>query len=261
MELTTDELIRLTSAAYEIACEAGIIILKKRNESLRISAKKDGSPATAGDTASEAHIVAALKKLTPDIPIIAEEDAAKGTELATGSGPFWLIDPLDGTKDYIAGDSEFCINIALVVGDAPILGVIHAPAYEESFMGIVGHGATRVRNERAEETSARFPPAAGLTVLSSRRHGNEPELEKYLAGVKISHHKRLSSALKLGLLAAGEGDIYPRFGRVMGWDVAAGHAILIAAGGRISTANGQPLNYRHPEFEIPNFVARGRLNG
>lgn len=261
MPIAATELLRLTTAAYELAREAGTIALKKRNEALRIQAKKDGSPATAADIACEQHIVAGLRKLTPDIPVVAEEDVAAGRAPEIGSGPFWLIDPLDGTKDYIAGEREFCINIALIEGDKPVLGVIHGPAYEQSFMGVPGHGATRVRNNKAEDISARFAPPEGMTVLSSRRHGNEPELDAYLAEFKISSHKRLSSALKFGMLAAGEGDIYPRFGRVMGWDIAAGHAILLAAGGRVATATGQPVNYRSPSFDVPNFIARGRLNG
>lgn len=255
------DLDRLAVAAFEVARSAGRIVMKKRNESLKIRGKEDGSPSTAADHASEEYITAELRRIAPDIPVVAEEAVSGGEIHDLGDKPFWLVDPLDGTKDFIAGESEFAVNIALVVGDAPIIGVIHVPAIEETFIGAVGQGATRVRGYKAEDISARPPPQEGLVVLSSRRHGNEPELEAYLAGVKVTKHKRASSALKFGLLASGEADIYPRFGRVMGWDVAAGHAILTAAGGRITTADGQPIVYRTTHFSIPSFIARGRLNG
>lgn len=262
MSQTSDlDLDRLAVAAFEVARGAGRVVMKKRNEALQIRGKQDGSPATAADHASEEYITAELLKIAPHIPVVAEEAVSEGKIHDLGDSPFWLVDSLDGTKDYIAGESEFAINIALIVGDAPIIGVIHAPAIEETYIGSVGQGATRVRNNKPEGITTRPPPQDGLVVLSSRRHGSEPELEAYLAGVKIIHHKRASSALKFGILAAGEADIYPRFGRVMGWDVAAGHAILCAAGGRISTAAGQPIVYRSTHFDIPNFIARGRLNG
>ncbi len=250
--------IALAARAFEIAREAGQIVLKKRNASLRIQAKKDGSPATAADIASEEHIIAALGRLTPDIPIVAEESSPSLARQANAS--FWLIDPLDGTKDYIAGESEFTINLALIVNNQPALGVLHAPALEETYIGIPGGEATRVRQERAVQISSRCPPPNGVTVVSSRRHGDDLELKKYLGEVKVATHKRMSSALKFGLIAAGEADLYPRFGRVMGWDVAAGHAIILAAGGRLTTATGQPIDYTAPGCDIPNFIARGRLN-
>ncbi len=251
----------LSASVFEIAREAGRLVMRMRNESLQISGKKDGSPVTAADQAAEKLICEALAKLTPHIPVIAEERVAKGEIPAIGSDPFWLVDPLDGTKDYIAGEPEFAIVIALISGDGPTLGVIHGPALEETYIGALGCGATRVRNNKAEEISTRIAPPDGLTVLSSRRHGSAQELEQYLATYNIKQHKRLSSALKFGLLAAGEADIYPRFGRVMGWDIAAGHALLRATGGRICTAEGNAINYRSPDFTVPSFIARGKLNG
>lgn len=255
------DLERLAVAAFEVARGAGRVVMKKRNEALQIRGKSDGSPATAADHASEEYITAELLRIAPDIPVVAEEAVSGGQIHDLGDAPFWLVDPLDGTKDYIAGESEFAVNIALIVGDAPIIGVIHAPAIEETYIGVMGQGATRVRGHKAEDIVTRPPPQDGLVVLSSRRHGSEPELEAYLSGVKVIRHRRASSALKFGILAAGDADIYPRFGRVMGWDVAAGHAILCAAGGRITTAAGQPIVYRSTSFDIPNFIARGRLNG
>lgn len=252
---------QLTASAFEIAREAGRIVMKARNEALQIAGKKDGSPVTAADQASEKYIIEALTKLTPDIPVIAEERVASGEITDIGDGPFWIVDPLDGTKDFIAGEPEFAIVIALVVGNTPALGVIHGPALEVTYAGAVGVGATRVRRGKAEDIAARIAPQDGVTVISSRRHGSEPELEKYLAEFKIATHKRMSSALKFGLLASGEADIYPRFGRVMGWDIAAGHAIVLAAGGRMNTATGEPINYRTKTFDIPSFIARGRISG
>lgn len=251
----------LTTSAFEIAREAGRIVMKARNEALRIAAKADGSPVTAADQAAEKYIVEALQKLTPDIPVVAEELVASGHGPDVTGRPFWIVDPLDGTKDFIAGEPEFAIVIALVSGDAPVLGVIHGPAMEVTYAGAVGIGATRARNNKAEDITTRIAPQDGITVLSSRRHGSEPELEKYLGEFKIAAHKRMSSALKFGMLASGEADIYPRFGRVMGWDIAAGHAIVLAAGGRMSTATGEAINYRTADFGIPSFIARGRISG
>lgn len=259
--MTQNDLTSLSASAFTIAREAGRLIMRKRNEALKIAAKEDGSPVTAADQAAELFICAELEKLTPDIPVVAEERIASGYITDIANKPFWLVDPLDGTKDFIAGEAEFAVVIALVVENTPRLGVIHGPALEESYIGVIGSGATRVRNNRAEDIFCRCPPPEGLTVLSSRRHGSEPELEQYLAAYNIRQHKRLSSALKFGLLAAGEADIYPRFGRVMGWDIAAGHAIVTAAGGRLATAQGEALNYRTADFSIPSFIARGRLNG
>lgn len=255
------DLERLVVAAFEVARGAGRVVMKKRNESLHIRGKQDGSPATAADHASEEYITAELQKIAPHVPVVAEEAVSEGRIPELGDGPFWLVDPLDGTKDFIAGESEFAINIALVIGAVPVIGVIHAPALEDTFVGAAGQGASRVRGHTAEDISARAPQQDGLVVLSSRRHGNEPELAAYLSGIKVIRHKRASSALKFGLLASGEADIYPRFGRAMGWDVAAGHAIICAAGGRITTADGHPIIYRTQHFDIPSFIARGRLNG
>lgn len=255
------DLPKLTASAFEIAREAGRIVMKARNEALGIAAKQDGSPVTLADQAAEKYIVGALQKLTPDIPVVAEELVAAGNTPDIGDKPFWIVDPLDGTKDFIAGESEFAIVIALVIGDTPALGVIHGPALEITYAGAVGIGATRARGSKAEDMSARSAPHDGVTVISSRHHGSAPELDKYLGEFKIASHKRMSSALKFGVLASGEADIYPRFGRVMGWDIAAGHAIVLAAGGRMSTATGEAINYRTKTFDIPSFIARGRISG
>ncbi len=254
-------LLALASLIFELSREAGRVALRCRNEALEISSKQDGSPMTKADQMVEAFICSALKKMTPDIPIIAEEQVERG-EATDITGPaFWLVDPLDGTKDFIAGEREFAVLISLVQDDVPVLGVIHMPAMDETYIGLVGHGATRVRGNKAEEVSARMAPPEGLTVVSSRRHGNTPELENFLEDMNVGKHIHASSALKFGLIAGGEADLYPRFGQVMAWDVAAGHAILLAAGGRISTAAGQPIDYRTGNFKIPNFIARGKLNG
>lgn len=251
----------LAGSIFELAREAGALALRCRNQSLKIGQKSDGSPSTAADSILEDFICQKLAELTPDIPVVAEERVSRGEVPDIAGRSFWLVDPLDGTKDFIAGEPEFAVVIALVVENTPALGVIHMPALEESYIGLVGHGATYVRGTQAEEIAARIAPVEGLVVVSSRRHGNAPELENFLEDMNVTTHMQASSALKFGLIAGGQADLYPRFGQVMAWDVAAGHALLLAAGGRIATATGQPLDYRTGNFRIPNFIARGKLNG
>lgn len=259
--MTADhDLAALASSAYDIALKAGRLVLKKRNESLQIQGKKDGSPFTSADQAAEDLICAALEKLTPDYPVIAEERISQGHIPDIAGRPFWLVDPLDGTRNYIAGEAEFTVNVALVVENTPVVGIIHAPALEESFIGVPGLGATGVMKKKAVDISTRTPPPDGLVVLSSRYHGDAPELEAYLSNLPVRLSRRMGSALKFGLIARGEADLYPRFGRVMGWDIAAGHAIVAAAGGRVTTRDGQPIDYRTPDFAIGHFIARGGLN-
>lgn len=257
----SSNLLALASLVFELSREAGRIALRCRNEALEISSKQDGSPMTKADQMVETFICKALAEMTPDIPIVAEELVEKGLAPDVSEGVFWLVDPLDGTKDFIAGEPEFAVLIALIDKGVPVLGVIHMPAMDETYIGLVGHGTTRVRGGKAEEVQARLAPTEGLTVVSSRRHGSAPELENFLEDMNVGKHIHASSALKFGLIAGGEADLYPRFGQVMAWDVAAGHAILLAAGGRISTATGQPINYCTGNFKIPNFIARGKLNG
>ena len=219
--------------------------------------KDDASPVTEADERAEAHILAGLRKLAPQFPIVAEEEVAAGRIPEVGRA-FWLVDPLDGTKEFINHNDEFTVNIALVEDGAPTLGVVLAPALGRLFAGDVAGGGASVEDERGRRSiRCRTVPADGLTVVASRSHGDATALDAFLAGRKVASIRGAGSSLKLCVIAAGEADLYPRLGRTMEWDIAAGHAVLAAAGGSVETLAGAPLRYGKAGFENPHFVARG----
>ena len=219
--------------------------------------KDDASPVTEADEQAEAHILAGLRKLAPQFPIVAEEEVAAGRIPEVGRA-FWLVDPLDGTKEFINHNDEFTVNIALVEDGAPTLGVVLAPALGRLFAGDVAAGGASVEDERGRRSiRCRTVPADGLTVVASRSHGDATALDAFLAGRKVASIRGAGSSLKLCVIAAGEADLYPRLGRTMEWDIAAGHAVLAAAGGSVETLAGAPLRYGKAGFENPHFVARG----
>ena len=256
------DLAALLDPVCAIAGGAGRVVLRLRNQSMKIQPKADGSPSTAADEASEAHIVKMLRLLTPSYPIIAEEEVSRGVAVDIANKPFWLIDPLDATRDFIAGEAEFCINIALIIDNQPVLGAIYAPALDEMYFGAQGVGVFCQKGIRPPDPiSGRIANDTRMSVISSRHHGDEAGLSAYLSNLPIKQHKRMSSALKFCEVAAGRADLYPRFGRAMAWDVAAGHALVVLAGGTVTTVNGQPLQYRTPDFQISNFIARTRFSG
>jgi 3'(2'), 5'-bisphosphate nucleotidase len=170
---------------------------------------------------------------------------------------FWLVDPLDGTREFIDRNGEFTVNIALVEHGMPSLGVVYAPALQRLFAGASGGIACVEDAGRRSTIRCRQPPTDGLTVVASRSHADMAALDAYLADTKVASWRRVGSSLKLCLVAAGEADLYPRLGRTMEWDIAAAHAVLGAAGGSVTDLAGTPLLYGKPGFENPHFVARG----
>lgn len=243
-----------------ISHRAGAAIMEIYATDFTHEAKADKSPVTAADLAAEAVIEARLAELAPDIPLVAEEAAAAGRLPDISGGRFWLVDPLDGTREFLSRNGEFTVNIALVEDGHPVLGVIHAPALGLTCTGVSGRGATRVRDGRpAERLAVRPVPPEGLTVVASRRHGDPAAIDRLLGGQPMADRKSVGSSLKFCLVAAGEADIYPRFGRTMEWDTAAGHAILVAAGGRVTDAAGHDLVYGKPGFENPAFIGWGGM--
>jgi 3'(2'), 5'-bisphosphate nucleotidase len=215
--------------------------------------------------------------------VVAEEAASRG-QAPAAARTFWLVDPLDGTREFVARNGEFTVNIALVHDGAPVLGVVLLPVSGRQFSGVVGQGAWEQSawthgawNAGAREDGVGRPeaagqearralrvrsvPAAGLCVAGSRSHGDEAALQAFLQGSlkgqTVASRITAGSSLKFGLLAAGEADVYARFGRTMEWDTAAGHAVLAAAGGSVCTPDGLPLRYGKPGYENPHFVARG----
>lgn len=230
--------------------------------------KDDGSPVTEADHRAQAVICERLMEITPGVPIVAEEDGrgpgepnghARVSEQA--GGRFWLVDPLDGTKEFLKRNGEFTVNIALIEEGTPVLGVVLAPALSRLFTAAPGVGAAVEDAAGRRSLSARVAPACGATVVASRSHGDLDALARFTAGRRIAASISAGSSLKFCLLAEGEADLYPRFGRTMEWDTAAGDAVLRAAGGRVTDLEGQPLRYGKPGFENPHFVAFGRDDG
>lgn len=250
-----DELISL---AATLALQAGAAILAVRQRGFDVKRKEDRSPVTEADHAAEAIIVAGLREAAPDIPVIAEEEVAAGM-IAEPAPQYWLVDPLDGTREFTAGNDEFAVNIGLVRDGVPALGVVAIPAAGELFGGIIGHGAWKRVGSRQTAVSARLPPQEGLTVLASRYHGSSTRLDEFLSGKNVAKLINFGSSVKFCRLAEGIADLYPRFGRTMEWDTCAPQAVLEAAGGTVRTLEGDRLRYGKPNWENPHFVCTGRL--
>jgi 3'(2'), 5'-bisphosphate nucleotidase len=236
--------------------QAGDVIMAIYATDFDVTVKGDDSPVTAADQRAEAVILAGLKALTPDTPVVAEEAVAGGA-VPEASERFWLVDPLDGTKEFISRNGEFTVNIGLIEHGRPVLGLVLAPALGRLFGGAVGLGAWLEDVSGRRPIACRAVPAEGLTVVASRSHGDETALDAFLAGRKVAGRTNAGSSLKLCLVAAGEADLYPRLGRTMEWDIAAGHAVLRAAGGRVTTLSGADLGYGKPGFDNPHFAASG----
>jgi 3'(2'), 5'-bisphosphate nucleotidase len=239
-----------------IARAAGDEILAVYATDFDVRDKSDASPVTEADERAEALILRELAVLTPEIPVVSEEAAAAGRVPEAGSR-FWLVDPLDGTKEFVSRNGEFTVNIALVEGGRPVLGVVGVPALGRLYGGAAGDGAFAEDGEGRRAIACRTPPEEGLTIVSSRSHGDPAALEAFLAGRPVASSVTAGSSLKFCLVASGEADLYPRLGRTMEWDTAAGHAVVGAAGGRVSVVGGDELGYGKPGFENPHFVAVG----
>jgi 3'(2'), 5'-bisphosphate nucleotidase len=243
-------------ALERITRDAGALILDIYGTDFEVRGKDDRSPVTEADERAEQLILPALQALAPEVPIVAEESVAAGRVPEVGD-LFWLVDPLDGTKEFISRNGEFTVNIALVHQGRPVLGAVLAPALDRLFLGDVGRGAWIHDAGGRREIRCRPVPAEGLTVVASRSHGDAAALDAFLAGRPVASLVGAGSSLKLCLIAAGEADLYPRLGRTMEWDIAAGHAVLAAAGGSVCDLAGAPLRYGKPGFDNPHFVAAG----
>jgi len=249
----------LIALAVDLAEQAGATILEIRRRGFDVRQKQDRSPVTVADEAAEAIIAAGLRSATPDIPVIAEEEIAAG-HIAMPTAEFWLVDPLDGTREFTAGSDEFTVNIGLVRNGRAVLGVVGVPAEDEMFSGIVGAGAWKRTAAGQSGISVRQPPPEGATVLASRHHGDTTRLDAFLQRHRIARTMNFGSSLKFCRLAEGVADLYPRFGRTMEWDTCAAHAVLEAAGGAVCTLDGAPLRYGKPGWENPHFVCTGQCS-
>jgi len=246
----------LLNLAVKLVEEAAAVIMAVRAAGFAVDAKADATPVTVADTRAEALIVAGLRAAAPEIPVIAEEEVAAG-RITAPSARYWLVDPLDGTREFAAGRDEFAVNIGLIEHGAPVLGAVASPALGEVHFGIVGQRAWRRRGGVEAPISARSTPPEGLTVMASRHYADDPRLAACLAGYKVASLTNIGSALKFLRLAEGAADFYPRLGRTMEWDTAAPQAVLEAAGGSVLTRDGARLSYGKPGWENPDFFAWG----
>lgn len=239
-----------------IAERAGRLILEVYDGDFAIEHKDDASPVTEADRRAEALILAALRgEIGLGLPIVAEEEVAAGRMPQVGAAPFWLVDPLDGTKEFINRRGEFTVNIALIEGGAPILGVVHAPAIPVTYWGS-RHGAFVARGDAVQPIRCRPMPQKGVVAVASRSH-RTPETDAYLARYDIAEAISSGSSIKFCLVAEARADLYPRTGRTMEWDTAAGDAVVRFAGGSVTDLDDRPLRYGKPGFANPHFVVRG----
>ncbi len=253
----------LMDSLTELVAKAGAAVLSVNRGPMMIGGKIDGSPVTDADLASDRVIAEGLAQLRPDIPVLSEERVHLATPPYSGS--LFVIDPLDGTKEFIAGRDEYTVNLAIVTDGVPLLGIIGAPALGLIWRGIVGRGAERLTSDgnayrTAVPIQTRRLPARGepWTVAVSRSHG-DARTEAFIAARPGAVRQMLGSAVKFGRVAEGGADIYPRLSPTCEWDVAAGHAIVSAAGGRITDAHGAALQFGRGRdgFIVPEFIAWG----
>ena len=251
------DLRELLEGARHAARAAAEAILEIYHTPFEVRSKADASPVTEADERAEAIIIAALRKLAPEIPIVAEEMAARGE--AVSAERFWLVDPLDGTREFVAKNGEFTTNIGLIEGDHPVLGIVHLPVPDVTYGGAGFGTATRQAQDSAPVViAARRVPDSGPVVVHSRSHGNSAKLAAYLAGLRDPQRRIAGSAAKFCFVAESSADLYPRFGPTMEWDTAAGQAVLEAAGGSVVGFDGGPFRYAKPGFRNPEFLAKGR---
>lgn len=236
--------------------DAGRLIMQIHARGVAHRDKADGSPVTEADEAAEAVLLAALGKVAPTIPVISEENAE-----SHGIAPpetFFLVDPIDGTREFLRADGNgaFTVNIGLVITGVPVMGIVFAPALDRLFCGLVGGGATESSGGMTRDIRVRPVPQDGALAVASRSHRDQ-QTNDWLAANGIAETVSTGSSVKFGLLAAGEADVYPRFGPTMEWDTAAGDAVLRAAGGMMITPDGAPYLYGKPHYRSTAFIACG----
>ncbi len=249
---------RMLDTARRAAFAAGEAIMAVYAQDFDVRQKLDKTPVTEADLAAERVIVEILQAAFPHIPI-ASEELVDAEGLPPSASRFWVVDPLDGTREFVAKNDEFSVCIGLVEDGRPVLGVLHGPAVGLTYAANGPGTATRQRRGGAiEPIRARTASPDGFVVVHSRSHENSRRIGEFLQNFPVLERKKCGSALKFGLIAAGEADLYPRFGTTMEWDTAAGQAILEAAGGRVETITGAPLTYGKPGLKNDGFIAWGR---
>jgi 3'(2'), 5'-bisphosphate nucleotidase len=257
----------LIAPLTDLVVRAGAAILAVSRGAMTIEGKLDGSPVTEADLAADRIIADGLAQLIPNIPAVSEERAQEIKPPFRGS--FFLIDPLDGTKEFMAGRDEFTVNLALVTDGTPLFGIVGAPALGLVWRGLVGRGAERLRLNGAERggpepihTRPLLARGEPWIAAVSRSHG-DVRTEAFIGNRPGAQRLMLGSAVKFGRLAEGAADIYPRLAPTSEWDIAAGHAVVTAAGGKVTDADGAPLRFGEGQngFVVPGFIAWGDASG
>ncbi|MGH8219359.1 MAG: 3'(2'),5'-bisphosphate nucleotidase CysQ [Steroidobacteraceae bacterium] len=258
----------MIGALIDSALDAGRAVREIYRGGFTVRRKADSTPVTDADHASEAIILAHLARIAPSTPVVAEEAVAEAGSMPVVGAEFFLVDPLDGTREFVARRGEFTVNIALVRGGAPVLGVVYAPEcgptgwlYAGDVTAGVAFRAEPLADGRLgtrEPIRVRSVPRSGLTAVASRSHRSH-ETDTYLDRYVVSERVSIGSSLKFCLVAEGKADLYPRLGTTMEWDTAAGHAVLVAAGGSVVGADGTPLAYGKTGFRNTWFIASGSL--
>ena len=248
-------------ALEELATSAGDRILEVYNsDDFDVEAKGDGSPLTKADRLSHQHIVAGLEALTPDIPILSEESDSSDYAIRKDWPTFWLVDPLDGTKEFIKRNGEFTVNIALIEDGVPVFGVVQAPVLGTCYVGGSAYGAWCVQDGNKREMKVKQYSGGTAVVVASRSHRGEA-VDVFIAALVGREGepevRSMGSSLKICLVAAGEADIYPRLGPTCEWDTAAAHAVVLGAGGTITDQTGAPMQYNKPDILNPWFLVSG----
>lgn len=269
--MNMQERLSLARRLIPVARAAGAIELHYYTTGAEVCDKQDGSPVTVADQEAEALIAAALVDIAPDIALVGEEATAANLIPDISSGRFFLVDPLDGTKEFITGGGDFTVNIALLDRFRPVMGVIYAPVTDTLWYGATGEdggvGQAFVQAAGANGDCAadcpmqvRARPVEGMTVVASRRHGDPATLEEFLRPYHVRETINRSSSLKFCAIAQGQADLYPRFGPTSEWDTAAGEAIVHAAGGRVTQMDGTPMVYgkKDRKFLNPGFIVRAQ---
>lgn len=255
------ELDELSLAFARLASRAGRVIMDVYATDFAVRSKADASPVSEADEAAEALLVPGVEQLLPGVPILAEEAVSRDGLVDVGD-EFVLIDPLDGTKEFVSRNGEFTVNVALVRDRQPVAGCVYAPALDRMYVGgsTAASGAVRPGGEVADLQPVRTRPypEGGLVAVTSRSHLDE-DTQAFVQRIAAASTRDAGSSLKFCLVAGGEADVYPRFAPTMEWDTAAGHAVLAAAGGSVTNPDGSPFRYGKADagFRNGSFIAWG----
>jgi len=243
----------------QVARTAGDATMEIYNSDFEVYSKNDESPVTEADRKAEAIITPVLEELAPDVPVVAEEAFSAGSKPDVTGKMFWLVDPVDGTKQFISKKDEFTVNIALIDKDrSPIFGVVHAPALNRMFWGSKEFGAfVQEANGEIKPICVREEPAEGIVAVVSRSH-KTTDVDLYLKDFNVAKEVSSGSSIKFCQVAEGIADVYPRFGPTMEWDTGAGHAVVVGAGGTVKTPEGDDFRYAKDGFKNGYFIAKGK---